>query len=141
MIRLSQAAKPPIVKAKRLALADVQRKKYLQTCDTFERTSAVKTVAKDFRQKIMDPFADWGKQFPRKNDEGYSVIRQSINATTNFIDELTQQDAEQFTKLVFGENQVLAIEEASKRNSDVKLLKDHLEEHLGTTIRKAIHVD
>ena len=133
--------KPIICKGITDRSIDRQTKLYAQAKDTFERTTSVKAVAKDFRTRIIDSYQDWVTGFPGVEDEGYSVVRGTINSLTKYVDNLVQSDAEKFTKYVFGKDQVVAIEDACKKNAEVQVLKDTLEEHLGTTIRKAVHLD
>lgn len=117
---------------------DTKRVIYETTQDIFERRDTVLDVAKDFRKRLVNPIADWKTGLPAYGDEGYGTLRQIISSYTNYVEKLKPQDAEKFTKLAIGENQLDAIEAVCDKNVDIKLFKETLEKSLGKTIRSVI---
>ncbi len=98
----------------------------------------VKQCAKDFRNGIIKPFSDW--QSADQFEKSSNVARKLFSPFTKAIKGYSKEDAQYFTKLAFGEDTVDAITAASKRNPDVKLFKDTLEERLGVSIGDAINI-
>ena len=111
---------------------------YTQTTDVFEKQDVVKTTAATFKKTVFDSVSDWAEGIPADGKEGADFLKKLLAPYTVFVEKLSTHDAERFVKLVFGENQVEFIEDASTKNKDVMLLKDTLEKSLGKTIREVI---
>ena len=75
---------------------------------------------------------------PENGDEGSTILRNQLAGFTNFVDGLSKQDAEYFTKLVFGEEQLKAIELGTTKNVDIRLFKETLEKSLGKSIHSVV---
>ena len=114
---------------------------YETTKDIFERKDTVLDVAKDFRKRLINPISDWQTGLPAYGEDGYEILRQTIASYTNYVEKLKPQDAERFTKLAIGENQLEAIESVCEKNIDIKVFKETLEKSLGRTIRSVILPD
>ena len=113
---------------------------YQSSNDFFDRSSTVKDVAKEFKNRILK-FTDWKDGMPKNGDDGATLLREKMAGYTNFVEGLSKKDAEYFTKLVFGEEQIKALEAGAKQNVDVKLFSETLEKSLGKPIRKVIKPD
>ena len=121
---------------------EVKKAIYTTSQDVFDRKETVLEVAKEFRSRLIKPFsADWEKGLPKYNEDGYAVLRQALASYTSYVEKLKPVDAEKFAKLAIGENQLIALEKASKNNVDVKLFTETLEKSLGRTIRSVILPD
>lgn len=114
-----------------------KKDQYTKSNDVFERYTTVKDVAKEFRKKILI-FSDWKDGMPTNGDEGSTLLREQLASFTNFVDGLSQKDAEYFTKLVFGEEQLKVIEVGTKKNVDVRLFQETLEKRLGKSIHSVV---
>ena len=113
-------------------------KNLVQVNDVFEKSGAQEVVesARDFMERVLKPFADWKN--PESFEENSALVSSLFKPYIDMIGNFKKKDAEHFTRLVFGEDTIEAIEIASKRNSDVKLFVNTLEEKLGSTIRNII---
>ena len=114
------------------------QKSYLQTQDIFEKGDSVKSAAVSFKKMVFESLDDWKTSVPRDNEDGATHLKKILAPYTVFTNKLNSHDAERFTKLAFGENQVEFIENASVRNKDVKLFKSVLEKRLGKSIREVV---
>ena len=114
------------------------QKAYAQSVDVFERGDTVKKVAVQFKKMVFDSVADWKDSVPLDNEDGALVFKNLLVPYTNFASKLSQKDTERFVSLVFGENQVEFLEQASLKNRDARLFKTTIEEHLGKTIREVV---
>lgn len=117
---------------------EVKKAIYTTSEDIFERKDTVLDVAKDFRNRLIKPIADWETGLPAYWEEGYNILRQNLASYTSYVEKLKQADAEKFTRLAIGENQLNALEEASKKNVDIRLFTETLEKSLGKLIRSVI---
>ncbi len=117
---------------------DVKKVIYTTSEDIFERKDTVLDVAKDFRNRLIKPIADWKTGLPAYGEEGYNILRQNLASYTSYVEKLKQPDAEKFVRLAIGENQLNALEEAGKKNVDIRLFTETLEKSLGKTIRSVI---
>ncbi len=118
---------------------EAKKAAYETAKDTFERKNSVLDVAKDFRKRVLEAFeTDWQQGVPLPGEDGYELLRQTMAPYTNYVQKLTQADAEKFTRLAIGENQLTAIEDASKKNIDVRRFKETLEESLGKSLRSIV---
>lgn len=113
-------------------------KLYEQTTDIFVRSDSVKDVAKEFRNKIIVPFADWKDILPADGECGADILSKSMALYTKIVEKLSKKDAEHFTRLAIGEDQLRVLENSSIGNKDVKLFMETLEKSLGNTIEKVI---
>ncbi len=124
------------------AKIDAKKVAYETAKDTFERKNTVLDVAKDFRKRVLDTFEfDWKEGVPLPGEDGYELLRQTMASYTTYIEKLNPSDAEKFTRLAMGERQLSAIEDASRKNVDVRLFKETLEKSLGRSIRSIVKPD
>ena len=111
---------------------------YANTKDTFERTTAMKDIARSFRTQVVVPFSDWESVLPANKKEGSTLLRDTLTPYIEAIKNFSKKDAEVFSKLVFGENQVKQLEKSSKKNTDIRVLKQTLEEAMGKSLSDVI---
>lgn len=106
--------------------------------DVFEKSSTQKVVesARDFTERVLKPFVDW--KHPESFEKDSALVSSLFKPYIEMISDLKKKDAEHFAKLVFGEDTVESIQLAGKRNPDVKLFIDTVEDKLGCSISKAI---
>lgn len=108
---------------------------YQQADDVFVRSDLVKSVASDFREKMILPFANWDEAFPSDGEEGAELLKSLIVPYQQTIEKFSKHDAETFTRLVFGEKYIEQIENASIKNTDLRNFKLSLEKVLGKELR------
>lgn len=104
-----------------------------------DNSPTVKECAKSFREGIIKPFSDW--KHPDIFEEDNKITSNLFSPFVEIVDKFSKDEASYFAKLVFGEDTIEAFEEASKRNTDVKLFKDTLEKRLGVSIKECIKCD
>lgn len=104
---------------------------YQNSVDTFERSTLTKDIAIAFRKQIIIPYSEWEKALPADGEEGAELLKKILTPFKDAIKNLSKRDAEVFTKLAFGENQVKMLELSSMTNKDLMDFKLTLENILG----------
>lgn len=106
----------------------------LNSLNSSDRNLAVATVAKDFRKRVVLPFADWKDHLPEDGEAGSGVLRQMISTYTEFIESLIPTDAEKFTKLAIGADQLDMIEKVGAKNTELRVFQETIESKVGKKI-------
>lgn len=114
--------------------------KLAQTKDVFEHGSAVKTIAKEFRETVIKPFGDFNAKniIPADAEKGSGLLKGLLEPFTKIAENFNKSDAERFVKLSIGEKQLEALTHGAKVNSDVKQFVEVLEANLGQTISQVV---
>lgn len=107
---------------------------YQQSNDVFVRSDVVKSVATDFREKLILPFSNWEEAFPADGEDGSQLLKSIILPYQDAVGKFSKPDAEVFTRLVFGDKYIEQIEKASVKNSDLRNFKKTLENVLGKSL-------
>lgn len=126
---------PVVQKASSIAK---NRQVYVQTRDVFERSDIVKDTAKTFKERVVKPFIDWNGSFPKDDQGGSKLLKAMLQPYVSFFNDMTPADSQKFTKLVFGQDQLKAIEQGSIVNSDIRQFKNALEKSMRQTIEKTL---
>lgn len=113
-------------------------KLYNSAKDTFVRSTATKDVAAKFRKQVVLPFSHWDSSFPADYEKGSGLLQDMLEPYIKAIKGFSAKDAEMFSKLVFGEKHIKQLEEGSKKNTDLKIFKETLEDVMGKTLSEVI---
>lgn len=114
--------------------------KFAQTKDVFEHGSAVKSIAKEFRETVVKPFSDFNAKgvIPADAEKGSGMLKGLLEPFTKIVENFNKSDAERFVKLSIGEKQLDALTHGAKVNTDVKQFVEVLETSLGKTISQVV---
>ncbi|MBE7705316.1 MAG: hypothetical protein E7Z90_05850 [Cyanobacteria bacterium SIG29] len=95
----------------------------------------VNELAKQFKNTVIEPYSDWTEDtIPADKEEGSFLLKLCIKPFLPVLEKYSPEQAEKFARMVFGEKQMEILTNASIKNSDIKALKDTIEERIGKNI-------
>ena len=106
--------------------------------DVFTNNNSIKELGKKFRKEILDPLADKESELYQDKINGGKMLKSTLTPYNQRIQTFSREDAERFTKLVFGTNQIKLIDEEAKTSPELKVFRANLEKRLGQNIAIAI---
>lgn len=109
---------------------------YAQPKDVFEKGGAVKDIAKQFRETVIKPFADFNVAgvIPKDAEKGSGYLKGILTPFTKIIEDFTKDDAEKFAKFAMGTDHLPVLTKGAKVNTDVAQFITAIEEKVGKSL-------